>query len=202
MHNPLKFASDLSAKLATRSRHVCVFLGAGSSRACGLPDITELQKRVLEHLNQDDKTALAQQLTGRNLEQALSRLRRIAALLAPSQAFDGLTAQQARALDSAVCQAIVRELDIAGKDLKAAESLAAWAARADYRSPLELFTVNYDLLLETALEHRRVPYFDGFIGALRARFYTDLVEGVPEREGESIPTFFLISKMPQPRGSS
>jgi SIR2-like domain len=191
MHDPLKFASDLSAKLATRSRHVCVFLGAGSSRACGLPDINELQKRVLEHLDQDNKTALARQLTGRNLEQALSRLRRIAALLAPGQAFDGLTAEQARALDAAVCQAIVKELNIAGKDLKAAESLAAWAARADYRSPLELFTVNYDLLIETALERRRVPYFDGFIGALRARFYTDLVEGVPEREGESIPTFFV-----------
>ena len=58
-------------------------------------------------------------------------------------------------------------------------ALAAWAVRADYNLPLELFTVNYDLLIETALERRRVPYFDGFIGSLQARFHTELVETAP-----------------------
>jgi hypothetical protein len=30
---------------------------------------------------------------------------------------------------------------------------------------VEIFTTNYDLLLEQALEEQRVPYFDGFIGS-------------------------------------
>jgi hypothetical protein len=52
-------------------------------------------------------------------------------------------------------------------------NLAAWAARAGYRLPVELFTVNYDPLPESAFE-RRVPYFDGFVGNLKATFITEL----------------------------
>jgi hypothetical protein len=189
-HDPLKFATGLSAKLASRSRHVCVFLGAGSSAACGLPDITGLQKRVLAALDGEKQTTFARELERGNLENALTRLRRIRALLAGKETFDGLTATAAKELDAAVCKAIAKELDIAGADLAPVYWFAAWAARADYRLPLEIFTVNYDLLLETALEHQRVPYFDGFIGALRARFHIELVEGTPRTEAECVPAFF------------
>lgn len=51
-HHVLRFASDLSARLAARSRHVCVLLGAGSSRACGLPDVRGLEALVAEHLKE------------------------------------------------------------------------------------------------------------------------------------------------------
>lgn len=151
-HDPLRFAAGLSAKLATRSRHVSAFLGAGAARACGLPDMDQLQERVLESLDGAQKTQFAGFLQRGNLEQALSRLRRIVALLEGDQVFDGLTELEARSLDTAVCQAIVSALDISGKDLSPMEHFAAWVARANYRLPLEVFTVNYDLLLETALE--------------------------------------------------
>jgi hypothetical protein len=190
-HDPLRFAADLSAKLATRSRHVCVFLGAGAARACGLPDIAQLQERVLSRLAEDHGAQFATQLEGRNLEEALSRLRRIAALVNDDQMVDGLTGAQATALDAAVCQAIVKELDITGANLSPMCGLAAWAAHAGYRSPIELFTVNYDLLLETALEQLRVPYFDGFIGTLSARFYIELVENLPGSKEEAVPAFFV-----------
>ena len=45
---------------------------------------------------------------------------------------------------------------------------------------MEVFTVNYDLLVETAFEHLRLPDFDGFVGNLQGKFHTDLVEGTPE----------------------
>src|SRR5882724_11576317 len=93
-HKPLDFATSLSAKLATRSRHVCAFLGAGVACACGLPDVVRLQTQVLDALTGDDRSAFEEQLKGRNLEQALSRLRRIAALLTAGQTLDGLTAAQ------------------------------------------------------------------------------------------------------------
>ncbi len=95
-HDPQKFAHELAAKLATRSRHVCAFLGAGVGRACGLPDVAQLQTQVVADLDADDRTAFEVQLTGRNLEQALSRLRRIAALLTPGETLDGLTARDVR----------------------------------------------------------------------------------------------------------
>ena len=79
-HDPVKFATDLSAKLASRSRHVCVFLGAGCAKACGLPGVKELQEQVVSDLKAGDKEMFQSQLKGRNLEEALTRIRRIAAL--------------------------------------------------------------------------------------------------------------------------
>lgn len=190
-HDPVRFASGLSAKLATRSRHVCLFLGAGIARACGLPDVSQLQQRVLAALKEGDKNDFQGQLGGRNLEQALSRLRRITALLSGDQKLDGLTAVRAEELDRTVCQQIVKELDIAkATDFSPVASLAAWIARANYRLPVELFTVNYDLLIETALEERRVPYFDGFIGSLKARFQIELTEAISTPDSASLPVFF------------
>lgn len=51
--------------------------------------------------------------------------------------------------------------------------------------------MNYDLLIEYALEKLRVPYFDGFVGALNARFQTELVEAIPQVDTESMPSFFV-----------
>jgi hypothetical protein len=187
-HNPSKFAMGLSAKLAARSRHVCTFFGAGTSKACLLPDVAELQTKLLANLNASEKALFETQLNGRNLEQALSRLRRIAVLLTGTTVLEGLTAATAVALDKKVCQAIVKELDVASADLKPVKDFAAWAARTNYHTPLEVFTVNYDLLLETALEEFHVPYFDGFIGTLRSQFRTDLVEPLPG--SDCMPSFF------------
>lgn len=190
-HDPLQFAAEFGAKLATRSRHVCAFLGAGVSKACGLPDVADLEKRTLDALEPTDRVVLTEQLNGRNLEQVLSRLRRIAALLDDDQTIDGLSAEGAASLDAAVCRVIVNELDITNTDIGPMVGLGAWVARADYRLPVELFTVNYDLLIETALERLRVPYFDGFVGNLRARFQTELVEGTSTLSGsDPVPRYF------------
>lgn len=191
-HQVVPFANGLSAKLAARSRHVCAFLGAGTSRACGLPDVSGLERQIVDGLHGDQRAAFQGQLSGRNLEQALSRLRRIEALLDQgTDQVDGLTAQQAAALDREVCRLIVAALDLASADLAPVLGFAAWAARADYHLPVELFTVNYDLLLETALESLGVPYFDGFVGALRARFRTELVEAAPGDAADWLPSFLV-----------
>lgn len=191
-HDVMTFANGLSAKLAARSRHVCVFLGAGAARACGLPDVTGLQSAILEGLEEPDRSTFSEQLSERNLEQALSRLRRIATLLSGSNdRVDGLTAEEAHTLDRKVCRLIIAALDLSAADNAPMLRLAAWAARADYHLPLELFTVNYDLLIETALEAIGVAYFDGFVGALQARFRTDLVESSPTDAEPALPAFLV-----------
>ena len=190
-HDPSRFVTSLGAKLAARSRHVCMLLGAGVGKACGLPDVKELEKRVLEELSSADRAALQRVMTGRTLEETLSRLRRISALLAGGETVDGITALEARDLDAIVCRAIVKALQVDGADQAGARCLAAWAARASYHMPLELFTVNYDLLLEAALEQARATYFDGFMGNIEARFQTELVEAMPGAGGESMPAFLI-----------
>jgi hypothetical protein len=168
-HDVLRFATDLSAKLATRSRHVGAFLGAGAARACGLPDVTGLQAEILDRLGDDDERVMRALLeNNRNLEQVLGRLRRIAALVSGAETVDGLTADAAGDLDRDVCAHIVTALDVGGVTLKPMLQFASWATRANYHTPVELFTVNYDLVIETALEEIRALYFDGFVGALKA----------------------------------
>ena len=190
-HDPYSFVSSLSSKLATRSRHVCFFLGAGVGRSCGLPDVGSLQNIVLDALGDADRTLLDRQLQNNNLEGALSRIRRIANLISGDETVDGLTADTARDLDRSICQQIARALNIDAEDNDPVICLAAWLARASYHLPVELFTVNYDLLLENALETMRVPYFDGFIGTLNAAFHTELVEALPGSSAETLPSFFV-----------
>lgn len=190
-HNPQEFATALGAKLATRSRHVCTFIGAGAAKACGLPDVKGLEADVQAKLVGTQLDAFIHLLNGRNIEQVLSRLRRIAGLVTGTETVDGLNATQADELDKSVCQAIVSALDIGSANLTPMSHLAAWAARADYRHPVEIFTVNYDLLLETALERHGVPYFDGFVGNLKARFRTDLVEAPPGDPGGYVASRFV-----------
>jgi hypothetical protein len=189
-HDPIAFVTGLGARLATRSRHVCVFLGAGTSKACGLPDLAQLQEKVLTSVSSRDKDALHPILKSRNLEQALTRLRRISALLSGDEKIDGLTGKVAAELDLAVCRAIIKALDISGSNIAPAECFAAWAAMANYHAPLEIFTVNYDLLIETGLERRGIPYFDGFVGNLRAPFQTEMVEA-QNGDGSCVPPIFV-----------
>jgi hypothetical protein len=156
-----------------------------------LPDVAELQTRISAELDVKKRAVFEAELTGRNLEQVLSRLRRITVLLdGTADRVDGLTADEAQALDVDICRLIIGALEVAAADLEPMLRFAAWAARADYHLPVELFTVNYDLLLETALEALGVPYFDGFAGALRARFRAELVEAIlPGDSRESLPAF-------------
>ena len=190
-HDPHSFVSSLSSKLATRSRHVCFFLGAGVGRSCGLPDVGGLQDIVLNSLGEDARTLLDRQLKNHNLEGALSRIRRIANLISGEETVDGLTADMARSLDRSICQQIARALNTDVEHNNSVICLAAWLARASYHLPVELFTVNYDLLLEDALETMRVPYFDGFIGTLHASFHTELIESLPGSSTETLPSFFV-----------
>ena len=48
--------------------------------------------------------------------------------------------------------------------------LVSWIGGTHRDHPVEIFTPNYDLLLEEAFERTRLPYFDGFTGAHKPFF--------------------------------
>ena len=50
---------------------------------------------------------------------------------------------------------------------------ARWLIRVIRQHPVEVFTVNYDILCEMALEAERVPIFDGFVGSYQPFFHPD-----------------------------
>ncbi|WP_211489946.1 SIR2 family protein [Georgenia thermotolerans] len=169
-------AADLAAKLATRSRHVCLLLGAGTSCAAGLPDVNVLLSRVLESLDGAGRQLAEDLYRDRNLEEGLTRLRRIRALLSPGEEFAGFTPETALDLEMKITASIIDNLQAPAPDLAAVTAFASWAAGEFYLKPIEVFTVNYDLLIETGLELVGASYFDGFVGSLRAHFRPDLVE--------------------------
>jgi hypothetical protein len=100
-----------------------------------------------------------------NVEQVLTQIRTICAVRGTSQ-IDGMSGSELAKLDSEVCNQIVR---VVGKELPdhitAYHRFAAWIGQLERIHPVELFTPNYDLLMEEALEYYRVPFFDGFVGA-------------------------------------
>ncbi len=53
---------------------------------------------------------------------------------------------------------------------------ANWIGQAERKYPIEVFTTNYDFLFELGLEHKEIPYYDGFCGSLRAFFNPESVE--------------------------
>ena len=190
-HDPLGFTSGLSARLASRARHVCLFVGAGASRSCGLPDLAELQEKIVQRLDGNDGSVVASMLESRNLEQVLSRLRRVSAVLDVGEELGGLSSDGAKRVDASICKEIMEQLQCPEYDLGPLRHLAAWLGRANYHQPIEVFTLNYDLLLETALDELKIPYFDGFIGNTRARFHEALVEAQPKVDIDFVPAFFV-----------
>src|SRR5206468_2462821 len=47
---------------------------------------------------------------------------------------------------------------------------AAWLSSIQRTKPVEIFSTNYDLLIERGLEIALVPYFDGFLGSVNPYF--------------------------------
>jgi hypothetical protein len=117
-----------------------------------------------------------------NVEHILTQLRTICALKGAATV-DGMTVKNLRDLDARICGLIV---SLVGKSLpghkNAYHRLAAWVAKLERTYPLEIFTPNYDLLLEESFEQFKVPFFDGFVGS-REPFF-DLAA----MEQDAVPT--------------
>jgi hypothetical protein len=83
----------------------------------------------------------------------------------------GLSAEQLDQLDDRICHLIN---GVADKMLPNAETpyhqIASWVDAVRRENPIEVFTTNYDLLMEQAFEDSRVPYFDGFAGVRKPFF--------------------------------
>lgn len=194
--DPESIATELAAKLSARSRHVSIFIGAGASCAAGLPDLKGLENAVRVALKPEFKDVFESSLKNRTLEQAISYLRRLSSILEKDQSLGGFTADTASKLQAAIINAIIPALDHRKANLLAFKFLANWASGEYYHLPVEIFTINYDLLVETGLEGAAVPYFDGFVGNLRASFRPELIELIePTIEGALPATFVRLWKL-------
>ncbi len=190
----------LSQALANANTNLGFLLGAG----CGcsirtargtplIPAMDELTSQVCEALHASDVSihleSLEKQYTDDgdaclpNIEKLLSRIRTLREI-SGKRRIDGLTGEDLEKLDDAICRSIERLVQV---DLPEGETsysmFARWVREIDRHKPIEIFTTNYDLLLEEALERERAPFFDGFVGAREPFFDVSAMEldRLPER---------------------
>lgn len=176
----VRIVTETIEKLGPPSgRHVNLFLGAGASMTAGIPGLAQLQASIGDDLDGEFKDIWDRVSKDRNLEAVLSYLRTLASLLSTGGELNGIDAATAAELDRRLCTAISSRVSVdpPPNGLEAHVRLARWLGRSTHALPIEVFTTNYDTLIERALESAGVPYFDGFVGIHRGLFRADLVDG-------------------------
>ena len=111
-----------------------------------------------------------------NIEDILSFIRSLR-MVAKGGTVRGFSEDGLLELERSICNAIVSKLDV---QLLGQETpyhrLCNWIRSIDRKTAIEIFTTNYDMLMEQALEDLGVPYFDGFVGARRSFFDLRAIE--------------------------
>ncbi len=192
-HCPYRRATDLLQRLAPGKMRIGFFLGAGCALSIQVPDgektkplipeiagLTAQVKKTLDGNNEiKDVAQLAwERVTGRGIveptvEDVLSHIRTLQSLCSAGPlgvcgdgVIDGFSESLLTKLDQAICEKV---RNIVSKSLPSRDTpyhvLAKWIQAIARDKPVEIFTTNYDLLFEQALEEQRVPYFDGFVGS-------------------------------------
>lgn len=159
------------------------FFGAGTSCAFGLPNIMTLTSECKNRLSTAEQTLFGkiensiENLEGKktiSIEDVLNYIRQIRDITQgrADYAFDGITGKQAAELDKKICEAVfnvIREKEELA-DISEIRRFIAWFDSANRGFVKEIYTTNYDMLLEMALEANYTPYFDGFTGSYEPFF--------------------------------
>lgn len=182
VHNPDRFMGDLRQILSQGRKRIGVLVGAGAPLSVRvdvagnldpagkalIPGVDALTDLAIATLSSDQATAAAairaELPKGGNIESILSQVRLLQTALGTTPK-DGLDGPGYGELGKAICQGIG---EIVGADLPSGRTpyheLVAWISGTQRAHAIEVFTTNYDLLLEQAFELAKAPYFDGFTG--------------------------------------
>lgn len=175
--DPVREAEELREQLGSDRRRLLVFFGAGTSQAVGIDGVAQLTKNVACDLRGADRAhydrILSQAGAGAHVEHVLNRVRLCREMIgsSPTAEADGIKSDEAVSLDRAICAAIYNRVRVdPPKGYQLHAEFAAWISSVNRAKPVEIFTTNYDLLVERGLEIAMVPYFDGFVGTVHPYF--------------------------------
>ena len=181
VHNPDQYMASLRQIIAQGRKRIGLIIGAGAPVGIQKPGTTDslipavegLTKAILATLDEKYGTTLkgiSAELKNPNIETILSRIRSLAGVIGKTRVH-GLPGEGFEMLGTSICDEIGK---IVNQDLPGGSSayteLVAWITGADRPHPVEIFTTNYDLLFEQALERAKTPFFDGFSGAYEPFF--------------------------------
>ena len=195
--DPVRHLGYLQQCLANDKKPLGLFLGAGcpmslkNSDGNGplIPDVAGITRmvhdalagseqcngtlrRVQEHFQEDG-------LDRSTVEDMLTHIRALMAVAGRAEV-RGLSAGALAVLDQSICDFIQKVVDVRLPNLKTPyHHVASWVDGTSRQTPVEIFTSNYDLLMEQALEECGVAYFDGFAGSRQPRFTLRAMEEDP-----------------------
>lgn len=188
-HDLLTQIGYLQQCLSNDKKPLALFFGAGCPMAVKtgdekspplIPDIAGITDKVRIELAKCKEcgpllTAVDAHFTtdgrdGTNVEDMLSHIRALRVVAGKDKA-RGLSAGDLDKLDAKICQIIYEIADkILPETISPYHRVALWTDATSRTHPVEVFTTNYDILMEQAFEIYRVPYFDGFVGSRKPYF--------------------------------
>lgn len=200
-HDPSEYIRGIQQILISDKKRIAFLFGAGSSlsrknkKSLVVPAIGQMTKQIVElvgEANEKYKNALIsikEELGSKyNIETILSNLEQKAKLIGKGDKLNSLNKEEFADLILKIKEQIrimVSVHKVGGKDVNreivtqlVQTDFAEWIKQAERKYPIEIFTTNYDFLLELALEHKEVPYYDGFCGSFRPFFNTESVEDI------------------------
>jgi hypothetical protein len=191
-HDPDRQANYLLQCLTQDKKPIGFLLGAGcpfsikdGSNNPLIPDIKGLTdivsekvcsgangkswKAIYAHLKDDG-------VEDPNIEDLLSRVRGLIDYVGAGEIV-GLKKETLIGLEEKICEKII---NCVNKELPNKSTpyhnLVTWIGSIERSEPIEIFTTNYDLLLEQALEDHQIPFFDGFVGSKNPFFDPHAIE--------------------------
>lgn len=193
MHNAGKLIDDLRDHLARHDKRTAFLFGAGTSYSVYssknteehlIPDmkgLTELCENAVresyaeawETVNLKCKENIDRDP---NVEDILSRVHMMIEAVGNSGILENLNKEDLTNFENIIRReiagAVSPSIDTAMEPVPH-RKFARWIRKVMRQHPVEIFTVNYDVLFEEALEADRVPIFDGFVGSYQPFFNPD-----------------------------
>lgn len=190
-HDPLRNLTALREHLACHDKPIAFLFGAGTSSgvkkvgADGKPTAEPLvpaTAQMTEICGERVRDAGAEYANAwtklveecneltlvPNIENLLSRVRAKLEAMGADDVLVGLEKFQLENMEQ-VTAGTIAQLALPPEDSLPAttphEQFARWIVRIHRQHPIEIFTTNYDMLFERALELEQRPFFDGFVGS-------------------------------------
>jgi len=188
VHNPDRYMSDLRQILSQGKKRIGLLVGAGAPVSMSvdedgklsgegdpiIPDVARLTTSVIDDLDKQDTDVISKLLPdlgdNPNIETILTRIRRLSQAIG-AENVHGLNGEGYEDLADRICQSIGGKVSaVLPEEPNPYTELVSWIGGINRDHPVEIFSPNYDLLLEEAFERALLPYFDGFSGAHKPFF--------------------------------
>lgn len=197
-HDARKTVADLRDHLARHDKPIAFLFGAGTSCAvrvstgiagatkalippvAGLTSLCEAAVKGLagDYVKAWEKLAKLCAVGSQpaNIETILSRLRMMLSAIGDDDKLLGLNraglSQFEETIRRTIAHVVNPDESLIPKETPHRQ-MARWLASVARQQPIEIFTANYDVLIEIAFEAERLPLFDGFVGSYRPFFLPD-----------------------------